>query len=364
MKIALLSGASKNAGDFLIVQRSKELLSYFVKDAQIKEYDRSQKLDSQIDDINSNDVLVFAGGPAYISSMYPQKLPLVEDLNKIKIPFFALAMGWKGQADLPSTIFNYNFTNSSMKLLKRFEMDGFGLGCRDYFSQNVLRRAGITDTTMTGCVAWYDLKCINENKIVNKGKKIKNIYISDPADSRNYRQFLEIIKYCRNKFRDAEVKVIFHRGIKWDSHTPKEQGKSLEKLCYKLKKYGIEYVDISYGNEQFNLYKSCDLHIGYRVHAHIYSLSQRQRTILIEEDGRGAGVDQALGLKQIKAYDCRKIIDSKYRRKLNSILKVNFSSPYVCNELDQYIDELASNDWIQFVWAFERMQYYFTQLTF
>ena len=178
MKIALLSGASKNAGDFLIVQRSKELLSYFVKDAQIKEYDRSQKLDSQIDDINSNDVLVFAGGPAYISSMYPQKLPLVEDLNKIKIPFFALAMGWKGQADLPSTIFNYNFTNSSMKLLKRFEMDGFGLGCRDYFSQNVLRRAGITDTTMTGCVAWYDLKCINENKIVNKGKKIKNIYIS------------------------------------------------------------------------------------------------------------------------------------------------------------------------------------------
>ena len=99
-------------------------------------------------------------------------------------------------------------------------------------------------------------------------------------------------------------------------------------------------------------------HIGYRVHAHIYSLSQRQRTILIEEDGRGAGVDQALGLKQIKAYDCRKIIDSKYRRKLNSILKVNFSSPYVCNELDQYIDELASNDWIQFVWAFERMQYY------
>ena len=317
MKIALLSGASKNAGDFLIVQRSKELLSYFVKDAQIKEYDRSQKLDSQIDDINSNDVLVFAGGPAYISSMYPQKLPLVEDLNKIKIPFFALAMGWKGQADLPSTIFNYNFTNSSMKLLKRFEMDGFGLGCRDYFSQNVLRRAGITDTTMTGCVAWYDLKCINENKIVNKGKKIKNIYISDPADSRNYRQFLEIIKYCRNKFRDAEVKVIFHRGIKWDSHTPKEQGKSLEKLCYKLKKYGIEYVDISYGNEQFNLYKSCDLHIGYRVHAHIYSLSQRQRTILIEEDGRGAGVDQALGLKQIKAYDCRKIIDSKYRRKLS-----------------------------------------------
>lgn len=108
MKIALLSGASKNAGDFLIVQRSKELLSYFVKDAQIKEYDRSQKLDSQIDDINSNDVLVFAGGPAYISSMYPQKLPLVEDLNKIKIPFFALAMGWKGQADLPSTIFNSN----------------------------------------------------------------------------------------------------------------------------------------------------------------------------------------------------------------------------------------------------------------
>lgn len=362
MKIALLSGASKNAGDFLIVKRSKELLSYFVKDVQIKEFDRSKDLDRVIEDINSNDVLVFAGGPAYVLSMYPQKLPLVKDLSKIKIPFFALAMGWKGISDLPATVHSYEFTRSSMTLLRRFERDGFGLGCRDFFSQNILRKAGVTNTIMTGCVAWYDLKHINERIIVNKREKIKKICISDPADFHYYNQFVEIVKYCQRRFYDAEIKVVFHRGVTYDSNTPYNQGKALERLCHELKELKIGYVDISYGSEQFSVYKECDLHIGYRVHAHIYNLSQRHRTILIEEDGRGAGVDQALGLKQIKAYDCQKIKNNKYCRKIGVKLGVNITSQYVCEELEQYLNELQDNDYIQFVWAFERMQYYFNNM--
>jgi ketol-acid reductoisomerase len=38
-----------------------------------------------------------------------------------------------------------------------------------------------------------------------------------------------------------------------------------------------------------------DFHLGYRVHSHIFSLSQRIPSILIAEDSRGVGQAEAMG---------------------------------------------------------------------
>lgn len=43
------------------------------------------------------------------------------------------------------------------------------------------------------------------------------------------------------------------------------------------------------------LYGNADLHIGYRVHAHLFCLSRRIPSILINEDSRGVGQAAALG---------------------------------------------------------------------
>lgn len=359
MKIALLSGASKNAGDFLIVKRCKELLVKFLEPEGISDFDRSQPLETFLEQINKYDLLVFAGGPAYVSTMYPKKLPLVDNLDEIKIPFFAMAMGWKGNSDSFDTVLSYDFTTKSKELLDRFEKDGYSFGCRDYFSQSVLNRAGYSNCIMTGCAAWYDLKYVKYNQL-RKNSEIKKIYISDPANIKNFDQFIEVVKRCRKIFPFAEIKIIFHRGISSDTYTKANEGKALSLLCEDLKKMELEYIDIAYSSNGFELYNECDLHIGYRVHAHIYNLSQRQRTILIEEDGRGAGVDQAVGLKQIRAYSYKKISNNKYKRKLKQKLRIyKTQSDTVCDELEAYIIELKQNNYKQFEWAFERMQYYF-----
>ena len=62
MKISLLSGAYKNAGDFLIVSRCKELLLNIFPEAIITEYERKNKLDRFLSDINRTDVLILGGG--------------------------------------------------------------------------------------------------------------------------------------------------------------------------------------------------------------------------------------------------------------------------------------------------------------
>jgi len=99
---------------------------------------------------------------------------------------------------------------------------------------------------------------------------------------------------------------------KADQFTSEIVGAKLKVLCDKLCKGGINYCDISYSHEGMEIYDTCDLHIGFRVHAHIYNLSHRHRSLLIEEDNRGAGVNDALGLPRIRAYDLTKNIQNTF----------------------------------------------------
>lgn len=294
--------------------------------------------------------------------MYPKVIPLVSDLNKLKIPIFALAMGWHGYDFMPVTTYNYYFDESSKILLKRIEENGFPLGCRDYYSEKVLHNNGIKNTVMTGCAAWYDLDYVNTTSIRNDGE-IKNIVISDPANIKNLNELIEIIDFLKKRFPKVILKVAFHRGISADNFTSGRVGQATEKICLVLQEKGVEFCDISYGCNGFDIYNDCDIHIGFRVHAHIYNLSQRRRSILVEEDGRGAGVNEALGLRHITAYDCLKKIDNDFMRKvINRVPIYETSSMYVCKELDDYLIDLERTNYKQMEWAFARMNYFYTQI--
>lgn len=93
------------------------------------------------------------------------------------------------------------------------------------------------------------------------------------------------------------------------------------KLRRELEDMRIEIHNIAYGCEGFRNYDECDLHIGYRVHAHIYNLSRRKRSILIEEDVRGAGVNHALGLWHLRAYENkRRLAHTTYEKIYNKYM--------------------------------------------
>ena len=118
--------------------------------------------------------------------------------------------------------------------------------------------------------------------------------------------------------------------------------------------------DISGGYEGFEIYDKCQLHVGFRVHAHIYNLSHRHFSILIEEDGRGAGVNNALGLSSIKAYGNSRVNNPILR-------KVEFRLAYKINK--EFIDELNAlllktykTNGIEYRQAFERMQFFYAEM--
>ncbi len=335
----ILSGAYVNAGDFLIVKRTKEILKHIYPDCHFQEIARNKSLTPYLEKINQSDALIIAGGPAYLPNVYPNTLPLVDDLSQIKTKIIPVGLGWYGEEINEQYIYTkYKFTTKTKDLLKRLESDAHSLSCRDYFSCRVLHANDFEHITFTGCPAWYDVQYLAKaDAKALKKTTIKKICVSDPAIAQNTKQLKLLIQYLRDKFHQAQIAVVFHR---------QEQDAGYRKMEQELaSQYGdqVKCHNISYSAEGFSIYDECDLHVGFRVHAHIYNLSHRNLSLLIEEDGRGAGVNEALGLPRITAYHLYKKQENSVRKLSNRVrYKLLKEKYYPLNEF--FIDDLDA--WI------------------
>ena len=310
MKIALLSGAFKNAGDFLIEKRCRELLQYCYPEAEISLLMRNEKYDSRIDEINSYDLVVFGGGPGFRKNYYPGKVPFVSNLDEVKVPCCILGWGWKADNISHPVVYKNNYFDSRMKEFLEFINRNHAISCRDIYTQRMLLNQGLEGIMMTGCPAWYDTKRVADLKYKGcDAVKEKNPYIiiSDAAYKKNLKYTQRLIVLMRQLYPEARIKVLFHRGIN------SENTFLTEKIF--TEKYNFEYEDISGSADGFSQYDECDLHIGFRVHAHIYNLSHGKTTILLNEDARGFGVNDAMGLPNI-------VLDKYMEKEVENIINL------------------------------------------
>lgn len=299
MRIALLSGADKNAGDFLIVHRSRQLLEAVLGDVELVELKRNEPLGEKLGVVNACDCVVFAGGPGYVPDMYPGRFPLAPDLGDIRPPMFALGMGgWMPGRDASAA----RFDEGSRKLLARLEADGFGLGCRDVVTRDMLLSAGYASAVFTGCPAWHDPGKAEIGDLLEAPREIGRICVSDAAALRNVDAPRALVEALGKAFPAAEVALVFHRGWRADAFSGRAVARRQARLAEWARENGVEAVDISYSHEGFGVYDRCDLHVGFRVHAHLYNISQRKPSFLIEEDVRGWGANDSLGLGHVSLW--------------------------------------------------------------
>ena len=349
MSIALLSGAYGNAGDSLIEFRSKKLLESVFKEQTVHVYSRKQ-LPDRFEEIDSNDLIVFSGGP-----IYQQDISRNFDLNtalKMTKPIRIIGGGWKGFCRSQMLPYHYPFTEQTYAFFKKVN-DDRGLACRDWYSVKALKNSGLDSAVMTGCPAWYDLDhvhCLTVRKSTNDKM---TICISDPANKENFPYVIPLIRKVSELFPEAVIRFVLHRG----KDTP-----DCEKVMGQIKEQGIaEAVLLAPNAEAFSVYSNCDLHIGFRVHAHIFSLSQRHRSVLIEEDGRGAGVNEALGLPSLLAYNDEIQISNRKIRKAFQKIKPA-ANEFLLKQLEEYLDMLQKTGDIYFENAYRLMEQYYEQM--
>lgn len=286
--LVTITGAYRNAGDHLIGDRARSLLNAFV-DSDIVNVDRRQITDESYELFNNARAVLLCGGPAYQKEMYPTIYPI--ELDRIKTKVIPFGLGWKGALD--SSPHDFEFTPEASHFIrevhKRIELSSV----RDNLTLDVVQDLGIKNVSLTGCPAWYDLRHITRD--YEHLAKPKRIVYSLPAKPQ--KNVLATIAGISRMFPFAKKTLAFHHG--WQ---PSESKVGLEMKAWHSKVFrfallrGWGYADLAGGLDKFaDLYTAADLHIGYRVHAHLYSLSQQSASILISEDSRGQGQIQTLG---------------------------------------------------------------------
>lgn len=296
----LLVGAKQNVGDHLIVDRATKLLEALRPDRAIVTLPRWEPLGARLDVVNEAEAVILCGGPALQRHMYPGVYPLVEDLNRIRPPVVAFGLGWKDIPGDDRDLARFSFDADSGPLLQRLARDG-RVSVRDELAVQVLERNGLVGATMTGDPAWYDLDHLG--RPMESIPSPSRVVVSVPADPMHHRAVEPLVRGLAERFPDAQPVAAFHHGWTAGPHVSEASASAYARLREAVGTAGVEVVDLAADLAAMEaLYSGDTLHVGWRLHAHLLCLSGRRPSILLEEDCRGRGASQALGVPGVQGW--------------------------------------------------------------
>jgi hypothetical protein len=223
---------------------------------------------------------------------------------------------------------------------------------------------------MTGDPAWYDLAYIGKSFV--PPRDIRTIVFSVPARGIYHRQSIELARGVRGLFPGAELLCTFHHGWEASSHVSPHVAATFSQLREAFDRCGFKTISLVGDLQRMeSMYGDAELHIGYRLHAHLFFLSQRKVSFLMEEEGRGRGASEALGLRGIQAWSRRaalsvitKTPDIRFVRGiLHRLLGHEVTSrETAANEMLSIIAEELEDGFPRFKGLGERLDYYYAKM--
>lgn len=310
----MLTGGRNNSGDYLIKHKAKELLSSHRPDRELVDLNGWESIDTKrLNLINSGKALLLTGGPALQKNMVPNVYALDEVLDDISVPIVSFGIGWHSLNGEWENTRKYKLSKKTTKILSRLCEHPMLNSVRDYYTLGVMRNNGVKNTVATGCPAMYDYSFLKSGGGNQRGtENVTKIAISLGVALKNSQlmenQAKNLVEGIAATFSGAEIVVAFHHGITEDYMGSVGADRKLysknTKFASWLESCGISYRDVSGSAESLiSFYDSCDVHVGYRVHAHIYCSSTGKPSLLISEDGRGTSINDFLGGVKFKAFD-------------------------------------------------------------
>lgn len=326
-KFLLVTAPITNGGDFLI----EHAMQVVLKRNEIS-FDLVRA--SELERVDSKDykAIITGGGPKFSDRLFEEDNLKLNDIiqeGKCKIHF--MGSGIYGDCYLDNYIYSYYFTPSTLEKLNQIVQMGGSLGCRDIVSYNVLKNNKLSGLFLTGCPVWY--LDDNEKEIIrNEGSDL--IVVSDPGKTKEKsehkeraNQVIELLKYLKNRFPHKKIIYTFNNGIKTKYSEPCNNV-----IKQYLEENNIQYYSLEKNYKGFELYNKAFMHIGFRVHSHLYCISKGIPSILIEEDIRGYGMNETLGLRHITSYVAEKAICGIYQANSHMI-------DHLDNEIDFYLKD-------------------------
>lgn len=337
----VLSGAKKNAGDFLITESCKKLISRYRPDYELIQIRRDAPLDDKIELINSSSAIILLGGPGFTPSMYPKIYPLTKNLNDIKVPIVPMAVGWNTSSGTFKGMIDFQFDDNSLELLNTISSRSPFISVRDFYTYSILKRNGIKNVLMTGCSSWYYF--LDSRFMEKKCKHVVDSIAFTPAQNPKFNRMVkEVMQEIRGIFPDKKIICSFHRGVgKVDEYTSVTDAENTKDILQYAEHLDMLPIDLSSDFKKYKEYDDVDFHIGFRVHAHLYFLASQKPSLLIHEDGRGKSMSETLGLYGIDSFKGKSFF-SRFE-KINSIFS-RLSLPYrFFTDIDREVPERVNH---------------------
>jgi len=294
---ALITRALRNAGDDLIHQRARRMLDHLVPELELVAVRGWERLDANLSsaDLARLESVIVPGGPGVRRNL-AQVHPFLEEARQRRIPVRFLGVGsrfFPGSMAAHRTLID---PGSAQEL--RHLAGHAAIGVRDHLTQQLLQRVGVA-AQVNGCPAWYSIEHLGTRPALPT--RIGRVALTTPGALRFTHQFVALMHTVAGVLPSARVLVGFHHGL--EGGEPAAAGPNAE-FARVAKALRFDVVDLaSDSSKLIQAYADCDLHVGYRVHAHILFSSLRKPTFLLAEDSRGVGVLQTLGGEGLVAWN-------------------------------------------------------------
>lgn len=301
----LITAPITNGGDYLIERAMEKLLEERKIEFDLIRADEVKGCN--ID--KSYKAIITGGGPKFSDRLFIEdNLGINSIIDSCSIPIHYLGSGVYGDSPLCRYVYNYKFDSKTIDYMNKISTKAGSFGCRDVISYRILKNNGCKNVFYTGCPVWYLNK--EESKRIEKRK----IVISDPGVTKKKEeqvvraeQAIKVIHFIRDKFPDDEIIFTFNNGIE-----TKYSFVCNNLIRNYLNENHIKYYNLEKNSSLFSVYDDARLHIGFRVHSHLYCLGKKVPSILIEEDLRGYGMNESLGLRHVYSYDIEKAANGEY----------------------------------------------------
>ena len=281
MTVYLTHGVKKNVGDALIHSRARKLWAHVAPETKLVSIPRWEQTELPGD----AELLVLCGGPGLTPRMVEGVFPVARTALEQGVPIAGLALGWQG---IPKrNPGSFAMTARSVSTLRAVSDAGSPISVRDDVTREIAEQFGI-GAVRTGCSAWYSVPHLGAEPDPGPADPRTVVYTT-PAQRANTRESIAVMRMLRRRFPDARLIAAFHRGIRPDAHTTRRQSVPLVAQAAAARALGFEAHDVAYDLERIGFYEDVDLHVGYRVHAHLDFVSRRRPSVLVSEDGRGFG---------------------------------------------------------------------------
>ena len=296
-------------GDKLIEQRLKAIILAEKGPCDFLTFFRETPLDDHLDEINRSQAVLMPAFPVRDTPMYPGTYRLVPDLARISVPMIPVGANWNTYPGDDLSAGSVVYSEETVSFLHRIAGQVNHVSCREYGVMSVLRKHGVTNLLMTGDPACFDLPSLGQP--MARPSAVRRVVFSPPLSPYYADQAERIMATVAELFPLAERFCAMHladRATSPDGRTENSAAmlpavaRKSQRIRQCAANLGFTVWELAGNAAGMSAYDTCDLHVGYECHAHLYFLSKRIPSLLIAEDARGHGFNYTLGTGGVSGF--------------------------------------------------------------